>query len=220
MIHRTGTVLQVVWSMSVTATILFQASPASAGELPQGTEADGTRMFQPGAIGAAGRLQPGSRPMSTLPGDMQVVEVRGPAGLEVAFETVEGWSQPVGLPVRTALRVGLPYRLRLTGLTGEEDRAVYPSLRVLARMATPPGMDWRFPVEVVIDRDDLERSVAGGHVTRVVYVSHEPDARGVTPDRWFDVRPGDDPLDVAATLGQPIAELKLGNRVPASGGGS
>jgi hypothetical protein len=31
------------------------------------------------------------------------------------------------------------------------------------------------------------------------------------------VRPGDDGLEVAATLGEPVAELIIGNRVPSPG---
>ena len=37
----------------------------------------------------------------------------------------------------------------------------------------------------------------------------------VVPAGWFDVRPGDDALDVARTLGEPVAELVIGNRTPA-----
>jgi len=36
----------------------------------------------------------------------------------------------------------------------------------------------------------------------------------IVPEGWFDVRPGCDCLEVASTLGDPVAELIIGNRVP------
>jgi hypothetical protein len=37
------------------------------------------------------------------------------------------------------------------------------------------------------------------------------------PAGWFDVKPGDDAFEVAGTLGDPVAELIIGNRLPALG---
>jgi len=88
---------------------------------------------------------------------------------------------------------------------------------VLAKLATPAGMAWRFPVEVVIDQDDLDSAATGGHVRRVVYASCESEQPDPVPAGWFDVKPGDDALDVASTLGDPVAELVIGNRMPSPG---
>jgi hypothetical protein len=121
------------------------------------------------------------------------------------------------------LVVGRAYRLRITGIPGSEGREVFPSIRVLAKLASPPGTAWRFPVEVVIDEDDLARALAGSHVRRVVYTACDPQVADINPRGWFDVRPGDDSLAVAATLGDPVAEVVLGNRVPTgfvAGGGA
>ena len=52
---------------------------------------------------------------------------------------------------------------------------------------------------------------------RVVYAACDPDTPDIVPAAWFDVRPGDDALDVALTLGEPVAELIVGNRVPSPG---
>ena len=169
----------------------------------------------PGAIGASRRPQPGPRPESTLPHDVQPVDIRGPEGLRISIETAEGWSPAYAGAVRMGLVVGRPYRLRLTGIPGHEGRELFPSVRVLAKLATPPGMAWRFPVEIVIDEDDLTLALAGSHVRRIVYSACDPDVPDVTPEGWFDVRPGDDCLDVAATLGAPMAEVIIGNRLPA-----
>jgi hypothetical protein len=132
----------------------------------------------------------------------------------VAIETAEGWSPMVPGPLRIGLVVGQPYRLRIGGLEGREGDEVFPSLRVLAKLATPPGQAWRFPVEVTIDADDLRLAVAGAHVRRVVYSACDAEQPDIIPAAWFDVKPGHDALEVASTLGDPVVELVLGNRVP------
>ena len=148
---------------------------------------------------------------------MQPVEIRGPAGLSLAIETAEGWSPLRSGPLRIGLVVGQPYRLRVGGIPGREGEELFPSVRVLAKLATPPGMAWRFPVEIVIDEDDLDSAATGAHVRRVVYASCESEQPNPVPAGWFDVKPGDDALDVARTLGDPVAELVIGNRLPAPG---
>jgi hypothetical protein len=150
-----------------------------------------------------------------LPHAVQPVEIRGPKGMRISIETAEGWSPAQAGPLRMGLVVGSPYRLRITNIPQHEGRELFPSIRVLAKLATPPGMTWRFPVEIVIDEDDLSLALAGSHVRRVVYSACDPDLPDVVPEGWFDVHPGDDCLDVATTLGDPVAEVIIGNRLPA-----
>ncbi|MFM7207791.1 MAG: hypothetical protein ACKO4T_14105 [Planctomycetaceae bacterium] len=152
-----------------------------------------------------------------LPDHVQPVEIRGPEGLLLAVETAEGWSPLRAGPLRIGLVVGQPYRLRLGGLPGREGEELFPSIRVLAKLAPPPGMAWRFPVQVAIDDDDLEAAATGGHVRRVVYASCESERPDPVPGGWFDVKPGDDALEVARTLGDPVAEVIIGNRLPSHG---
>jgi len=114
------------------------------------------------------------------------------------------------------LAVGQAYRLRVGGIPGQEGAELFPSVRLLARLDVPPGMAWRFPVEIVIDEDDLRIAAEGAHVRRIVYLACESDRPDVVPAGWFDVRPGDDALDVARTLGEPVAELVIGNRLPST----
>jgi len=155
-----------------------------------------------------------------LPHAVQPVEIRGPKGMQISIETAEGWSPVHAGPLRMGLVVGHPYRLRITNIPQHEGRELFPSVRVLAKLATPPGMAWRFPVEIVIDEDDLSLALAGSLVRRVVYSACDPDLPDVVPEGWFDVRPGDDCLDVATTLGDPVAEVILGNRLPADFAGA
>lgn len=217
-LFRTGTVLQFARGLLASAVFVGTAW----GAMPSRAVATGTATqlaahMAPGAIGAPGRLQPGPRPESTLPLHVQPVEIRGPAGTLIAIETAEGWSPLVPGPLRIGLAVGQPYRLRIGGVKGREGDELFPSLRILARMAAPAGMDWRFPVEVVIDEDDLDAAFAGSLVRRVVYVACEPEKPDLVPNGWFDVKPGDDAFEVARTLGDPVAELVIGNRLPAPG---
>jgi hypothetical protein len=151
-----------------------------------------------------------------LPESVQPVEIRCPAGAKVSIETAEGWSPEVAGAARMGLVVGAAYRLRITGIPRHEGREVYPSVRLLAKLDVPPGMAWRFPVEVVLDEDDLELALSGSHVRRVVYSACDPDLPDVVPEVAFDVRPGDDCLEVATTLGDPVAEVIIGNRLPAN----
>ena len=156
-------------------------------------------------------------PESFLAAAGQPVSIAGPAGMTVSVETFAGWSPPAAAPFRTTLLVGSTYRLRVAGIRGAEGLEVYPTVRVLARLATPPGMERRFPVEIFLDEDDLLRALDGAHVRRVVYLECDPSMKDVSSADWFDVRPCDDPLDVAATLGKPVAEIVLGNRLPSPG---
>ncbi|MFM9025932.1 MAG: hypothetical protein ACKON7_11445 [Planctomycetaceae bacterium] len=151
-----------------------------------------------------------------LPDGVQPVEIRGPDGLSIAIETAAGWSPLRPGPLRMGLVVGQAYRLRVGGIPGHEGVELFPSIRPLARLDVPPGMAWRFPLEVVIDEDDLRQAAAGAHVRRIVYLACDSDRPDVVPAGWFDVRPGDDALDVARTLGEPVAEIVIGNRLPAT----
>lgn len=212
---RTGTVLQS--ARGLLAIALLVASPLR-GFSPAAVAEEGFAAIKaPGAIGAQGRLQPGPRPESVLPPHLQPVAIKGPEGSVIAIETAEGWTPLQAEPLRLALVVGHAYRLRIGGIEGREGEELFPSVRILARLGTPPGMEWRFPVEVTIADEDLRAALAGSLVRRVVYVSCETEKPDLVPAGWFDVKPGDDAFDVAMTLGDPIAEVVIGNRIPSPG---
>ena len=212
---RTGTVLRLALGPLATAVLIVASSAGfsrqAAAANPAGTFASTSLT---GAIGARGWLQQGPCPETLLPDRVQPVEIRGPEGLLMAIETAEGWSMLRPGPLRIGLVVGQPYRLRIGGIPGRDGEELFPSVRVLAKLAAPPGMAWRFPVEIVIDEDDLESAATGGHVRRIVYASCESEQPDPVPAGWFDVKPGDDALEVARTLGDPVAEVVIGNRQP------
>ncbi len=215
---RTGTVLRLALGPLATAVLIVASSAGfsrqAAAANPAGTFASTSLT---GAIGAPGWLQHGPCPETLLPDRVQPVEIRGPEGLLMAIETAEGWSMLRPGPLRIGLVVGQPYRLRIGGIPGRDGEELFPSVRVLAKLAAPPGMAWRFPVEIVIDEDDLESAATGGHVRRIVYASCESEQPDPVPAGWFDVKPGDDALEVARTLGDPVAEVVIGNRQPTPG---
>lgn len=203
------------------------ALPASSGFSREAVGTSAAEPFagnsRPGAIGARGRLQPGfcpegpPRSAAPLPSFMQPVDLRGPAGMRIAIETADGWTPLEPGPLRMGLVVGRAYRLRITGVGMDAGRELFPSVRVLAKLAVPPGMAWRFPVEIVIDEADLSAALEGSLVRRIVYAACDPSQPDLLPSSWFDVRPGDDAYTVASTLGDPVAELIIGNRLPAPG---
>ena len=216
-LFRTGTVLRLARGLLATAVLVSTSWMGSTHRAVAANAADTfANTSHPGAIGAPGRLQPGPCPETVLPDRVQPVEIRGPEGLLLAVETAEGWSPLRPAPLRIGLVVGQPYRLRVGGIPGREGEELFPSIVVLAKLATPAGMAWRFPVEVVIDADDLRIALDGAHVRRVVYLACDSSRPDVVAAKWFDVRPGNDALDVARTLGEPVAELVIGNRHPAS----
>jgi len=218
-IIRTGAALTVDCGLMMTAFLVLATGTGYPREVA-GLRDHSAVVSAPGAIGVSRSPQPGPRPESWLPHGVQPIEIRGPQGMQISIETAEGWSPQRAGPLRMGLVVGQPYRLRITGIPQQEGRELFPSVRVLAKLVTPPGMAWRFPVEIVIDEDDLALALAGSHVRRVVYSACDPDLPDVVPEGWFDVRPGDDCLDVATTLGDPVAEVILGNRLPADFAGA
>lgn len=216
-LFRTGTALRSGRWLPATAVLVLTGVVGLSRAAVESSAAETFAAHaEPGAIGALRRPQPGPCPESVLPDAMQPVEIRGPKGMRIAVETAAGWSPLQEAPLRIGLVVGRGYRLKVTGIPGRPGEELYPSVRVLAKLVTPPGTAWRFPVEITIDEDDLATALDGNHVRRVVYASCESEGRDVVPASWFDVKPGDDALEVAHTLGDPVAEVIIGNRLPAA----
>src|SRR5690606_15004512 len=70
--------------------------------------------------------------------------------------------------------------------------------------------------------EELEMAAAGKFITRVIYVENPdnatPVARKDNEQAYFEVQAGDNPLDVADSLGRPVAILRIGGRVPDANG--
>jgi hypothetical protein len=209
--RKPGGVLRAAGRLLVILAVVVIVSPGMAQETVRAETAKRIAMAEPtpGAIGATPRSQHAPR-LSHI----QAVAVEGPDGLLVAVETGAGWSEPLAVPLRLEMPVGVAYRLRLTQIPGYEGMELFPSVRVLAKLAAPPTEQWRFPLELAIDREDLADAMEGALVRRVVYSATEC-LESETPVS-FDVEPGNDALEVARTLGDPVLEFVVGNRVPSS----
>jgi hypothetical protein len=171
----------------------------------------------PGAIGAAQLLRGGP-----LPGYFQPVEVRAPEGALVSMAVNQEFSAPQASPFKVGMLIAPVYRLRVTQIPNHIGEEVYPTVEVINRIYPPVGEEFRFPIPIDLTQADLELALAGKFVTRVVYLEDPGQALPVatTPgdQRYFEVRPSDDPLEVADRLGRPVAIIRLGGRLPDAAG--
>ncbi len=168
----------------------------------------------PGAIGSW-QLQRGG----PIAGYYQPVQLRSPSGAKVALAAQGRFTQPEP-GVTAGFLIGQVYRLRVTEIPHFPGEEVFPTLEVIDRTYPPPGFEARYPIVVEINHNDLELALQGRFVTRVIYVEN-PDAAFPVRENphmqeWFDVRPGDDPLQVADAMGRPVAILRMGGRTPSN----
>jgi hypothetical protein len=167
----------------------------------------------PGAIGAQQLLRGGP-----LPGYFQPVEVTAPEGALVSLAIDHQFSTPQPTPFKAGMLIAPVYRLRVTQIPNHVGEEVYPTVEIINRIYPPVGEEFRFPVPIDLTQADLELALAGKFVTRVVYLEDPEQALPVAPvddeQRYFEVRPSDDPLEVADRLGRPVAIIRLGGRLP------
>ncbi len=171
----------------------------------------------PGAIGSQ-QLQRGG----PLPGYFQPVEVSGPEGIQIAPAVGGSFGDPRRDVMTAGMLIGAVYRLRVTNIPNAAGVEVYPTVEVIDRLYPPIGQEFRFPIPINLAPEELEMAAAGKFVTRVIYVE-DPDnatpvARKDNEQAYFEVQAGDNPLDVADSLGRPVAILRIGGRVPDADG--
>ncbi len=167
----------------------------------------------PGAIGSWQVLQRGG----PLRGYFQPVEIVAPSGAQVALAAQGQFERP-SVRVNAGLLIGQVYRMRVTGIPLHMGEEVFPTLEVIDRTYPPPGRTEMFPITVELAQQDLELALEGKFVTRVIYLEDPQAALPVRRDpraqEWFDVPPGEDPLQVADVMGRPMAILRMGSRAP------
>jgi uncharacterized repeat protein (TIGR01451 family) len=151
------------------------------------------------------------------PAPLLFVRVVGPAGTKVTFRPGTPEARTVTAPAVAGFRPGYGYRLQLTDLPDEPDRALSPTLEVLDTLHVPPTLRAEdFPATVTFTVDDLRIAAAGGLVAKVVYLEDPLQAPAVvsTPTQpvEFDVLPGRNPLEEARVRGRPMAIVRLGDR--------
>ncbi|WP_417748357.1 hypothetical protein [Rosistilla oblonga] len=123
-------------------------------------------------------------------------------------------------PVYAGFELGNVYRIRITEIPLFEGYEIYPTIELIDRVYPPAGQEVRFAIPIVISNDDMLHALRGNLVTRVIYLEDPSTALPIaeTPgeQRDFDIQPHQDALDVADTLGRPVAIIRYGSRTPPS----
>lgn len=194
--------------VSAAAVLLAQSPPVHfqhAGIMP------------PGAIGNL-QLQRGG----PLPGYFQPVEIRAPEGVAISTGESGQFGDPEQAPRKLGLLIGSVYRMRVANIPHHPGQEVYPTIEVVDRLYPPVGMEFKFPILIELTQEELEMAIDGKFVTRVIYLEDPeaalPQAQGRHDQPVFEAADGENPLDVADSLGRPMAILRLGGRVPDANG--
>jgi hypothetical protein len=182
-------------------------------KLPVGTHALFQDDMPPGVIG---HIQLQNKP--ALRGVWQAIELRGPVGVQFNFADAGQFAPDIASPARVAVLVGPVYRIRLTGVPGDQDLELFPTIEVIDRTCPPAEREHRFPIPIEIDEQDILDAARGEMVMRVIYLEDseiaEPVDTAGKPQRVLDVRADQNALRTADTLGRPVAILRMGSRVP------
>ncbi len=162
-------------------------------------------------------------PGSPIQGYYQPVKIRGPEGTKIALATDLQFVQRQATPHAVGLLVGGDYRMRLTNIPFHPGKEVFPTVKVIARTFPPQGLELDYPILIDITQEDIELAMNGQFVTRVIYLENPGTAIPVRGDIGTqpssDVVATADPMDVAVTMGQPVAIVRLGGRIPSTLGG-
>ncbi len=185
---------------------------------------------------ATGQQQPSPHQLSHIkmaPGDIafnalianpqwvaqiQPVRIRIPDNAQVSLWNSADFSPSDNHEPVIGLSVGPVARFKVNFPVPGTELEVYPTIELIHRLNPPPGLEIRFPVEVVLTQDDLVQASRGRLVTRVVYLENPettlPYRQRAGEQDSFDVGEQEDPLAAASRLGRPIAIVRLGSRVP------
>jgi uncharacterized repeat protein (TIGR01451 family) len=178
------------------------------------------RSFAVAAAALLAALPPthGQPPPLRGPSPLLFVRFLGVPGMRVTFyRGDQGDPHELELPVRVGLRPGYTYRVKITGLPGRPDAALYPTLEVRGSLCLPPHTSAEdHPVPLVFPQAELERAQESVFITKVVYLEN-PDRAAPTatrPDQPLETTlpAGDDLLQAARELGRPMVVLRLGGR--------
>jgi hypothetical protein len=207
-----GRLVRVAGKAAATLLAFLGLATHVAAQAP-GVHYQHTAALPPGAIGSW-QLQRGG----PLPGYYQPVEIKAPPGALISLAASGQFEPPTAAPVTAGMLIGAVYRLRVARIALNEGAEVFPTIEVVDRLYPPARHVWRFPIPIEITQQDLELALAGKFVTRVIYLENPESAVPVPQDpadqHWFDVRPGENPLEVADSFGRPVAILRIGGRLP------
>ena len=205
-------ILAVLFSNVALGQSAYNPNSASA-RLPNTTRSLLDDEMVPGAIGS---IQLQRKPQ--LRGAWQAVEVRGPKGVKFNLAEAGQFAPDMTNPARVGLLVGAVYRLRLTGIEGDPDLELFPTIEVIDKTCPPAEREHRFPIPIEIDENDIADAARGELVMRVIYLEDsevaEPVDTSGKPQRVLDISGNQNALRTADQLGRPVAILRMGSRVP------
>lgn len=166
----------------------------------------------PGVIGATRAMARGP-----VHGYVQPVSFHGPEGIEFSMPQGMAFAAPQKR-FWAGLSVGSVYRFRITGIPLRPGAELYPTIEIIDRTYPPPGLAMRHPVQIHLDREDLDAALAGQMVTRVVYLEDTESASPIAQDdqnrQPIDIAEYQDALEVADRAGRPLAIVRIGSMLP------
>ncbi|MDR3199172.1 MAG: hypothetical protein LBU34_14995 [Planctomycetaceae bacterium] len=155
---------------------------------------------------------------SAVPCYFQPVKINAPEGCRIAFPVNDHFVQRQTTPYAVGLIVGNDYRLRITDIPFQPGREVFPTVKIIARTYPPQGLELEFPIRIDITQEDIELALDGKFITRVIYLENPQTAMPIRGDSGTqistDIAGGFNPVAVAATMGQPVAIVRIGGRIP------
>lgn len=148
---------------------------------------------------------------------VQPVHINAPEGVGLTMPVGESFGEST-TDLMVGLQIGNVHRFRISGIAGFEGEELYPTIEVIDRTYPPPGLQLKYPIRVDLDEDDLRAALVGQMVTRVIYLEDTASASALpqtdSPQRPVEVAAYQDPLDVADSLGRPVAILRIGSLLP------
>jgi hypothetical protein len=200
------------WAILGLPAILLVAAPLAAQQ-PKAVHYRYPSQTPLGQVGAE-RLRQGG----PVVGYYQPVAFSSQSPITISLANDGTWTDGTVGKVHAALQLGQPYRLKLTNLPLHTGRECYPTIEVVDRTYPPGGMEFRFPIPVVFNDDDIRLAMDGMFVTRVIYVEDPqlaiPGGQQPGEQLWHDAGAAANPLEIADQLGRPVAIIRMGGRLP------
>ncbi|MDR1480969.1 MAG: hypothetical protein LBJ00_18755 [Planctomycetaceae bacterium] len=160
-------------------------------------------------------------PGEPVVGYYQPVRINVPSGSQIAFAVNDRFVERRESYCLVGLLLGANYRLRVTDIKFHTGKELFPSVTVLQRTYPPKGNEIDYPIQIDLTHEDLELALSGRFVTRVIYLENPQSALPVSGDLGqqpsTEAQPNENPLQIAHSLGKPVAIIQLGGRVPSGG---